>query len=149
MPEQTDPGTRDPVAAYEEVLEHGDRDRLPLAVALDRFVIAIGKTVMWANIALIAAIILQVSLRYLFNENLPKLDEIQWHFFGLTAMVGMSYAMVKDSHVRVDILHAGLRERVKRIVEIVGIVALLAPFLFLMIDQGFDYFFESYRVDER
>ncbi|WP_322097124.1 TRAP transporter large permease subunit [Pelagibius sp. Alg239-R121] len=139
----------DPVEVFERILEHEDQDRQTIAVMLDRFVTTVGHVVMWANVALILAIIAQVSLRYLFNENYPKLDEIQWHFYGLGTMVGLSYAMVKDSHVRVDILHMGLRDNVKRLIEILGIILLLAPFIYLMIDQGYDYFYESFRVNER
>lgn len=149
MPERTETGSSGPVDALEQMIETEDTDHTPLADALDRFVNIIGKTVMWANVALILAIILQVGLRYLFNQNLPKLDEIQWHFYGLTTMIGLSYAMVKGSHVRVDVVHAQLRDNARRIIEIVGILALLVPFLFLMIDQGYDYFAESYRVNER
>ena len=139
----------DPIETYEHILEHEETDRQPTAVALDRVVTTIGHVVMWANLALIIAIIAQVSLRYFADINYPKLDEIQWHFYGLTTMVGLSYAMVKDSHVRVDVLHMNLRDSVRRVIEIVGILALLVPFLYLMIDQGYDYFWESFRVDER
>ncbi|MEO1092677.1 MAG: TRAP transporter large permease subunit [Pseudomonadota bacterium] len=139
----------DPIEAYEHVLEHEDRDRQPIAQGLDRFVISVGLVVMWANVLLIAAIIAQVSLRYFFDVNYPKLDEVQWHFYGLTTMVGLSYAMVKDSHVRVDIVHGSLNNRSKRLIEVVGMVFLVAPLLYLMIDQGADYFWESWRVNER
>ena len=141
--------SQDPVDVYEQILEHEDQDRQTIAVMLDRLVTSVGHVVMWANAALVLAIIAQVSLRYLFNENYPKLDEIQWHFYGLGTMVGLSYAMVKDSHVRVDIVHMSLRDNVKRLIEILGIVLLLAPFIYLMIDQGYDYFYESFRVNER
>ena len=149
MNTSTEPDAADPVETYENLLEHEERDRQPVAVALDRFVVTVGHIVMWANVALMIAIITQVSLRYLLDINYPKLDEIQWHFYGLTTMIGLSFAMVKDSHVRVDILHMALRDSVKRIIEIVGILALLVPFLYLMVDQGYDYFAESFRVDER
>lgn len=149
MTTSPDRDTIDPIETYEHLLEHEELDRQPIARALDTFVTTVGHVVMWANIALMAAIIAQVSLRYLFDMNYPKLDEIQWHFYGLTTMVGLSYAMVKDSHVRVDILHMGLRDNVKRGIEIVGILALMVPFLYLMIDQGYDYFAESLRVNER
>ncbi len=145
-PQQNAP---DPVETFEHILEHEDQDTQGVAVALDKFVTTIGHIVMWANVALIAAIITQVALRYLLDINLPKLDEIQWHFYGLTTMVGLSYAMVKGSHVRVDLIHLTLRDDVKRVIEIVGVLALLAPFIYLMIDQGYDYFAESLRVNER
>ncbi len=124
-------------------------DSHPLSTILDRIVLSIGHVVMWANVVLIIAIITQVVLRYLLNLNYAKLDEIQWHLYGVAAMVGMSYALVKDSHVRVDVLHMHVSRRAQRVIEVAGITILLAPFLYLMIDQGWDYFYESWRVNER
>jgi len=139
----------DPVAAYEEITEHPEHDNQPVAVWLDKFVKAVGSVVMWANVLLVAAIVTQVLFRYLLNQSFPKLDEIQWHFYGLVTMIGISYAMVTDSHVRVDLLYMQLNKRTQRIIEVVGILALLVPFIYLMVDQGYDYFYESFRVNER
>ena len=139
----------DPVQAYEEILEHPDRDTQGLALGLDKTVKTIGHVVMWANVALVAAIVSQVLLRYLLNQNYPMLDEIQWHFYGLVTMIGISYALVTDSHVRVDLLHMQLSRRAQRVIEVIGISALLVPFIYLMIDQGYDYFYDSFRVNER
>ncbi|MEX3007142.1 TRAP transporter large permease subunit [Hoeflea sp. TYP-13] len=143
------PVDQDPIATFEALVEHPDADRYRPAVAIDTFVKAVGHVVMWANIALIAAITSQVALRYFLNQNYPKLDEIQWHIYGLVTMIGVSYALATDSHVRVDLLHLQLSRPSQRIIEIVGILLLMCPFLYLMIDQGFDYFYESYRVGER
>ncbi len=139
----------DPIETYEHILEHEDKDTQAVAVGIDRMVKGVGHVVMWANVLLIAAIVAQVLFRYLLNQNFPKLDEIQWHFYGLVTMVGISYALVTDSHVRVDILHLQLSRRAQRIIEVLGILTLVAPFLYLMVDQGWDYFYESWRVDER
>jgi len=138
-----------PVETYEHILEHPETDRQPIATAIDRFVKVVGHIVMWANVALIAAIVSQVLMRYLLDVNYPKLDEIQWHFYGLVTMIGISYALVTDSHVRVDILHGQVSRRAQRVIEVIGILTLLVPFIYLMIDQGYDYFHESFRVNER
>lgn len=139
----------DPIETYESILEHEDKDTQAVAVGIDKMVKGVGHVVMWANVLLIAAIVAQVLFRYLLNQNFPKLDEIQWHFYGLVTMVGISYALVTDSHVRVDILHLQLSRRAQRIIEVLGILTLVAPFLYLMVDQGWDYFYESWRVNER
>jgi len=139
----------DPVELYEHLLEEPETDRQLVATALDTIVKTVGHVVMWGNVALIAAIVAQVSMRYLFDVNYPKLDEIQWHFYGLVTMVGISYALVTDGHVRVDILHGQVSRRAQRVIEVIGILTLLSPFIYLMIDQGFDYFYESFRVNER
>ncbi len=141
--------TKDPVEAYEGILEHPDTDRQKIAVAIDTSVKAVGHVVMWANVLLMAAIFSQVALRYLLSQNYPKLDEIQWHFYGIVTMIGISYALITDSHVRVDVLHMQLSRRAQRIIEVIGILTLLTPFIYLMIDQGYDYFYESFRVNER
>ena len=145
----TDISPTDPIETYEHILEHAETDRQPIAVALDNGVKAIGHVVMWANVLLMGAIFSQVALRYLFNQNYPKLDEVQWHFYGLVTMIGISYALVTDSHVRVDVLHMNLSRRTQRVIEVLGILTLLSPFIYLMIDQGYDYFYDSFRVDER
>lgn len=141
--------TGDAVKDYENILEHPDSDSQPIALAIDGFVKTVGHLVMWANVALMTAIVGQVTMRYLFNQNYPKLDELQWHFYGVVTMIGISYALVTDSHVRVDILHMQLSRRAQRVIEVLGILTLLVPFIYLMIDQGYDYFYESLRVNER
>ncbi|WP_424973613.1 TRAP transporter large permease subunit [Dinoroseobacter sp. S124A] len=140
---------QDPIETYEHLLEHEERDTQSFAIALDKTVKGVGHVVMWANILLITAIVAQVLFRYLLNQNFPKLDEIQWHFYGAVTMIGISYALVTDSHVRVDLLHMQLSRRSQRIIEVIGILTLLVPFIYLMVDQGYDYFYESYRVNER
>jgi TRAP-type mannitol/chloroaromatic compound transport system permease small subunit len=137
---QKDNTPPDPVDTYEHILEHEDTDKQALAVGIDRFVKAVGHVVMWANVLLILAIVSQVSMRYLFDLNFPKLDELQWHLYALVTMFGLSYALVTDSHVRVDLLHMKLSRNTQRIIEAIGILFLMMPFLFLMLDQGFDYF---------
>ena len=133
---------------WEEV-EGDDRKDPPVARVVDAIVRRVGHVVMWANVVLIVAIISQVSLRYVFDLNFPKLDEIQWHLYALTTMVGLSYAVTTDSHVRVDILRMEFSPRARRMAESAGILALVLPFCFLMVDQGFDYFQDSFRVNER
>ncbi len=143
-----DKRTADPIEIYEDILEHPETDRQAVAVGLDKTIKVVGHIVMWTNILLIVAIVAQVLFRYLLNQNFPKLDELQWHFYGLVTMAGISYAMVTDSHVRVDLLHMQLSRRAQRIIEVLGILTLLTPFIYLMIDQGYDYFYESLRVNE-
>lgn len=140
---------KDAIETYENILEHRDEDTFRPAVLIDNFVKSIGHIVMWVNILLIGAITAQVLLRYFLNQNYPKLDEVQWHFYGLVTMIGVSYALVTDSHVRVDVLHMTLSRRAQRVIEIAGLLLLLTPVLYLMIDQGYDYFYESFRINER
>lgn len=115
---------------------------------LDAFVRSIGHVVMWANFVLIFVIILQVVLRYGFGRGLVVLEEVQWHLYALGIMIGASYAMMMDSHIRVDIIHARLSEKWKLRWDLFGIVFLLLPFIIMIFHQSLDFVYESWRVNE-
>jgi len=119
-----------------------------LCDAADNFIKHIGHIVMWGNGILIAVIILQVVLRYGFGKGLVMLEELQWHLYGLGIMIGASYALVTDSHIRVDIIQAGMTPKWKNRWELFGIIFLLLPFAFVIFDQSLDFVHESFRVNE-
>lgn len=134
---------------YEHVLEHPEPDHNPISDGIDKFIKAVGHVACWLNVILVGVIIAQVVLRYGFSGGMIVLEELQWHLYGAAVLFGLSYAMVNDSHIRVDVLSQTFSERTRRKIEIVGILVLLMPFLVIVIDHGIDFAAESFRVQER
>ena len=120
-----------------------------LADFIDAIIRKIGHFVMWTNIILIIVIILQVVLRYGFGQGLVVLEELQWHLYALGIMFGASYAMMMDSHIRVDIIHARLSQKWRTRWDLFGIIVLLLPFAIMIFHQSLDFVYESWRVNER
>ncbi len=116
---------------------------------IDAIIRGIGHFVMWTNIILIFVIILQVVLRYGFGHGLVLLEELQWHLYAIGIMFGASYAMMMDSHIRVDIVHARLSEKWRNRWDLFGIIFLLLPFAIVVFHQSLDFVYESWRVNER
>jgi len=56
------------------------------------------------------------------------LSELQWHMFALMVMLGASYALEQNSHVRVDMTYAKLGPKGKAVVDLIGDLILLLPF---------------------
>ena len=123
--------------------------RLPIADALDGFILAIGKVVGWANVVLVGVIILQVTLRYGFGRGLVVLEELQWHLYATAVMFGISYALVTDSHIRVDILHMRMSPRTQAFWEVFGILVFLIPFIVVVFDHSIDFLWDAWRINER
>lgn len=117
--------------------------------ALDSIIRSIGHIVMWTNVILIVVIILQVILRYGFGRGLVILEELQWHLYAIGIMFGASYAQVLDSHIRVDIIHARLSDKWKMRWDLFGIIFLLLPFIYVILDQSMTFTAESFRLAER
>lgn len=120
-----------------------------LCDSLEAFVERIGRIAMWANGLLVLVIIGQVILRYGFSHGLVALEELEWHLFAVGIMTGVSYAMVKDVHIRVDIVHSRLSNKTRIIFELFGIICLLLPFLFVVFHQSLDFVYEAWRLSER
>jgi len=134
---------------YDRLTEHPEKTHVALADAIDRFIQGIGKVVWWSNALLIAVIILQVVLRYGFDRGLVVFEELQWHLYALAVMMGVSCALTNDAHIRVDVLHQRFSPRAKRVVEIVGILIFLLPFVYIVFDHSIDFLADSWRNNER
>jgi len=105
MPDNTDVTVETPNAASQDP---GERDRA-IQTGIDRFVIHIANTTAWLFPLLIIAICTQVIARKMGN-NQAWLDDAQWWIYGFAMTVGFVYAITTQSHVRVDILHAGFSD---------------------------------------
>ena len=116
---------------------------------VDTILRKIGHVLMWANCIVIVLIILQVVLRYGFGHGLVIMEELQWHFYGVAIMFGLSYAVVTDSHVGMDLVYDRMSPKWKCRWDIFGIVVLLLPFAGLIFYQSLDFVHEAWRLGER
>lgn len=123
--------------------------KIALCDLLDTLVIRIGNVVCWSSAVLVVLIIGNVVLRYGFHSGYPALEELQWHLYALGVMMGISYAQVTDSHVRVDVIAMKLSETTLRLWEVFGILVFVFPFIFVVFWHSLDFFHESWRLGER
>ena len=129
--------------------DHPDPTHVAISDKIDDFVRAVGHLFCWANGLLVAVIILQVVLRYGFNNGLVIFEELQWHLYAIGVMFGISYAQVNDSHIRVDVLHMRLSGRTQRIIEIIGILFFILPFVWVIFYHSLDFVADAWRTNER
>ena len=115
---------------------------------LDLAVRKFGEWVSWVWAVLMLIIVSNVVLRYVFGEGRVELEELQWHLYSFGFLVGLSYCMVADGHVRVDIFHAKFKLRTKAWVEFVGILVFLAPFIALVLIYGVPFVVQAFEVME-
>ncbi len=121
---------------------------IPIADTLDALVLRIGRALAWANLLLIGVILAQVMMRYGFHHGLVPLEELMWHLYALAAMVGMSYAVSSDAHIRIDLLRGRMTPRTQGVWEIFGILFLLYPFIFVLFHHSLEWVATSYRMGE-
>ena len=122
---------------------------LRLAKRVDGIICCIGEVASWLNGVLIAVIILQVILRYVFGRGMVVLEELQWHLYATAFMFGLSYVLTKDSNIRLDILHMRFSPQTKAKIEVLGIILLLIPMILVFFIHSLDFVGNSFRLGER
>ena len=121
----------------------------PITKKIDNFVLQIGEIFNWLWVILIAVIILNVVLRYVFKNGMIELEELQWHLYCIGWLVGLSSTYIVDSHVRVDVLSERLAYRKKLWFELFGILILFLPFVILVLYYAVPFFELSWASSER
>ena len=74
--------------------------------------------------------------------------EVQWYFFAGIVMLGASYTLFRNEHVRVDLVYGNLGERARIWVDVFGIVLFLLPATALLTWMTWPFFVDSFVRDE-
>src|SRR3954454_24673943 len=65
--------------------------------------------------------------RYAFSISSNAWLEIQWYMFGALVLLGASYTLKRNEHVRVDIVYSNISTRKQIWVDIVGGILFMLP----------------------
>ncbi len=127
-------------------------DALPynrISRPLDRLLVAIGEASAWLWLAVLLVVLANVFNRFALSRGSIALEEMSWHLFGAALMLALAYAVVRDDHVRVDVLSERFSLRSRAWIELVAIVLLALPVIALMIDALIPYAYKAYLYNER
>ena len=118
--------------------------------AVNRLAAAVGR---WALLLMLALGTWNVVGRYVglaLGRNLSSnaLIEGQWYLFALLFLVAMGYALQRDDHVRVDVLQSRWSPRRRARVELGGTLALLLPFVLVVLLNSLEPTLASWRIGE-
>lgn len=126
-------------------------DGLPhttFSLAVDRLIKRVGEASSWLWLLLVMVIIVQVLMRYLLGRGSIMLEELQWHVYGVAFLLGMSFCVQADRHVRIDVLAERFTPRTRAIIEIIGILVFLLPFAVAVTLEGTTLAYQAWRLSE-
>ena len=86
--------------------------------------------------------------RYAFSISSNAWLEIQWYMFGALVMLGTSYTLKKNEHVRVDIVYTNTPTRWQIGVDIFGGILFLLPAALIMAYLSWPVFYNSWAGNE-
>ena len=86
--------------------------------------------------------------RYAFNISSNAWLEIQWYMFGAVVMLGASYTLKRNEHVRVDIVYANVSTRKQIGIDIFGFILFMLPATVIMTYLSWPIFYNAWHMGE-
>ncbi|MCM2505247.1 TRAP transporter small permease subunit [Aureimonas altamirensis] len=86
--------------------------------------------------------------RYLFHVSSNSMLEIQWYMFAGMVLLGASYTLKLNEHVRVDLVYSALSTRNRLLVDIFGFLVLYLPVIFYLFWLCWPFFWRSFTTGE-
>ncbi|MBI2568542.1 MAG: TRAP transporter small permease subunit [Candidatus Schekmanbacteria bacterium] len=110
---------------------------LRIAHAIDGAIDLLGRALAWLTLAMVLIGGFNALSRYAGRFTGVTLSsnayiELQWYLFSLLFLLGASYALRHNVHVRVDVLYGRLGEKGKAAIDVAGTVLFLVPFCVLL-----------------
>ena len=121
---------------------------LKLSRAIDALTERVGKAAIW--LVLIVTLISSVNafVRYAFNYSSNGLLEIQWYLFSAIFLLCAGYTLLRNEHVRIDVVSSHFSPRVLAWIDIIGTIFFLAPMAFAVLYLSWPIFVNSYLNNE-
>jgi len=119
-----------------------------LAKFIDNLNFYLGKSLSWLTLLMVLLTFAIVVLRYVFSWGSIGLQEAVMYMHALVFMLGASYALQADAHVRVDVFYRDMTSRKKAWVNLLGTLLLLLPVCSFLVWVSFDYVARAWDLKE-
>jgi TRAP-type mannitol/chloroaromatic compound transport system permease small subunit len=106
---------------------------LTLSRWIDRVNTFVGRWVSWLVLAAVLISAANASMRKAFSISSNAYLEIQWYLFAAVFLLASGYTLLRQEHVKIDVVLSRFARRTQVKIEIFGYIVFLAPFVVTVI----------------
>ena len=114
----------------------------------DSLIERLGNVLNLLMIALVCVVIVVVIGRYFFDIGSIALQELTTYLHATIFMLGISYTLKHDGHVRVDIFYRNFSEKRQALVNVIGGLVFILPISIFIVWSSWDYVLASWSIME-
>jgi len=107
---------------------------LSLSRLIDRLNEFVGRWVAWLVLAAVLISAINAIVRKAFDMSSNAFLEIQWYLFAGVFLLAAGYTLLRQEHVKIDVVLGRFSKRTQIKIEIVGLVVFLLPYVLVVID---------------
>jgi len=121
---------------------------LKLSKLIDALSERVGRWTSWLVLAAVLISAGNAVVRKAFNVGSNAFLEIQWYLFAAVFLLGAGYTMMRQEHVKIDVILGKFSKRTQIKVEIFGIIVFLFPFVISVITLVAPLVIKAYATGE-
>ena len=121
---------------------------LAMARLIDALSERTGKAVSWLVLIAVLVSTLNALVRYLFNYSSNAFLETQWYLFAAVFLLGASWTLKRNEHIRIDVVVGRFSPRVHTWIDILGGLFFLLPLCLVVLYSGVPFFIDALKSGE-
>ena len=121
---------------------------LALSRGIDRCNLTIGRLSAWLILLMVLISAGNAVVRKAFDHSSNAWLEIQWYLFSAVFLLGAGYTLLRNEHIRIDIVSNRLSPKARAWIDILGTLLFLLPMVSIMLYYGWPIFAEAWRSQE-
>ncbi|MBI2236787.1 MAG: TRAP transporter small permease subunit [Magnetospirillum sp.] len=121
---------------------------LSLSSLIDALNERVGRTVYWLILVMVVVSAGNASVRYIFSTSSNAWLEVQWYLFSVVFLLSAGYTLLKNEHIRIDVVAGRMSRRVHLWIDILGTLFFLFPMALLILKLSWPMVVESYFRNE-
>jgi TRAP-type mannitol/chloroaromatic compound transport system permease small subunit len=121
---------------------------LSLSRLIDRLNEHIGHAFYWLILLTVLISAANAVVRKVFNYSSNGLLEIQWYLFSTIFLFLAGYTLLRNEHVRIDVISGRLSKRAQTWIDILGTLFFLLPMAILVMWLSWPVFVDAFQRDE-
>ncbi|RIH85330.1 Tripartite ATP-independent periplasmic transporter, DctQ component [Calidithermus terrae] len=121
---------------------------LGLSRFIDGLNAGVNRVVIWMVLLSVLVAAGNAIVRYALNSSSNTWLELQWFMFAAIFLLGASYTLQKNGHVRVDVLYSKYPPRVQVWVDMLGALLFLIPTCVVILMTTWPWAMNSFNIRE-
>ena len=121
---------------------------LTLSRVIDRFSEFVGRWLGWLVLAAVLISAANAIVRKAFNTSSNAYLEIQWYLFAAVFLLAAGYTMLRQGHVKIDVVAGRFSKRTQIWIDVIGLVFFVFPLVFTVIQLSWPLVVRAYVMNE-
>ena len=115
---------------------------------IDALTERIGKAVLWLVLVVVLVSAANAIMRYTIHYSSNAFLEIQWYLFGVIFLFSSGYTLLRNEHVRIDLVSSRFSKRGQVWIDIFGILFFLMPMALVIMLLSWPVFMHAFESQE-